>query len=224
MVNIQLNVPRPDVNLELKAGRDVPPSPTIVVDDELSETSTNPVQNRVITNALDGKYEKPSTGIPASDMSQTVQNSLYPLNYELIADVTLSEDVDELIIDKFSDNSALVIKDFIMECEFSPVSSASYLGASWYDSENRERMLPTGQMLVTDSNMTCRYWSQRYGNLVRGFADRPQYYDSTTYQSPYYYNILYESPTIRGIRLYKYYGNALPMPSGSRIRLWGVRV
>ena len=38
--------------LEAQFGGDVPPIPGITVDDELSTTSTNPVQNRIITAAL----------------------------------------------------------------------------------------------------------------------------------------------------------------------------
>ena len=68
----------------------------VTVDDELSTTSENPVQNKVVTNALNGKqatiddlstirsgaaagataYQKPVTGIPSSDMASAVQTSL----------------------------------------------------------------------------------------------------------------------------------------------------
>lgn len=51
------------------------PSP-ITVDNALSTTSTNPVQNKVITAALDDKYEAPSGGIPATDMTLAVQTAL----------------------------------------------------------------------------------------------------------------------------------------------------
>ena len=50
----------------------------ITVDDALSGTSENPVQNKIIKAALDGKgtYSKPSGGIPATDLAQAVQTSL----------------------------------------------------------------------------------------------------------------------------------------------------
>ena len=50
----------------------------ITVDAELSTTSTNPVQNKVVKAALDGKgtYSKPAGGIPKSDMAEDVQTSL----------------------------------------------------------------------------------------------------------------------------------------------------
>lgn len=68
----------------------------VTVDDALSATSENPVQNKVVTNALNGKqatiddlstirsgaaagataYQKPGTGIPESDMASAVQTSL----------------------------------------------------------------------------------------------------------------------------------------------------
>lgn len=67
-----------------------PIPPAVTVDSELSGTSTNPVQNKVIKAKLDeqsetivqlsgtvsGKYAKPSGGIPSTDMSEAVQTSL----------------------------------------------------------------------------------------------------------------------------------------------------
>lgn len=63
---------------------------SVTVDSALSSTSTNPVQNKVITaettaiketyqalsTEVNKKYVKPSTGIPASDLSEEVQNKL----------------------------------------------------------------------------------------------------------------------------------------------------
>ena len=54
----------------------------VTVDDTLSDTSTNPVQNRVITNALSqkGTYSKPNDGIPESDLASAVQTILDKAN------------------------------------------------------------------------------------------------------------------------------------------------
>lgn len=51
---------------------------SVTVDDALSDSSTNPVQNKVIKIALDAKgtYSKPSGGIPATDLASAVQTSL----------------------------------------------------------------------------------------------------------------------------------------------------
>lgn len=51
---------------------------SITVDSALSDSSTNPVQNKVVKKALDGKgtYTKPSGGIPKSDLAAAVQESL----------------------------------------------------------------------------------------------------------------------------------------------------
>lgn len=49
------------------------PTPqSITVDSELSSTSENPVQNKVINSAIAAKYTKPSSGIPASDLASGV--------------------------------------------------------------------------------------------------------------------------------------------------------
>lgn len=57
----------------------------MTVDDALSATSTNPVQNKVIKAALDGKgtYSKPSGGIPKTDLDAAVQTSLGKANTAL---------------------------------------------------------------------------------------------------------------------------------------------
>ena len=51
---------------------------SVTVDSALSSTSENPVQNKVVKAALDGKgtYSKPSSGIPKSDLASAVQTSL----------------------------------------------------------------------------------------------------------------------------------------------------
>lgn len=47
-----------------------------VVDDTLSGSSTNPVQNKKIYEALQGKYNVQTNGIPKSDLASAVQASL----------------------------------------------------------------------------------------------------------------------------------------------------
>ena len=51
---------------------------SVTVDSELSTTSENPVQNKVVTQALNGKgtYSKPTGGIPKADLTSEVQTSL----------------------------------------------------------------------------------------------------------------------------------------------------
>ena len=44
----------------------------VTVDDALSGSSANPVQNKVVKAALDGKYARPAAGIPASDLAPGV--------------------------------------------------------------------------------------------------------------------------------------------------------
>ena len=44
---------------------------SIAVDTEMSATSTNPVQNKVVTEAINAKYTKPDTGIPTTDITDS---------------------------------------------------------------------------------------------------------------------------------------------------------
>lgn len=47
-----------------------------VVDSSLSSSSTNPVQNKKVYEALQGKYNVQTNGIPKSDLASAVQMSL----------------------------------------------------------------------------------------------------------------------------------------------------
>ena len=53
------------------------------VDSAISTSSTNAVQNKAITAAVNTKYTKPSTGIPSSDLSSDVQGALAKANSAL---------------------------------------------------------------------------------------------------------------------------------------------
>lgn len=70
--------PRGEPGPEGPQGPKGDPGESVTVDDALSSTSENPVQNKVVKEALDAKgtYSKPATGIPASDLAQAVQASL----------------------------------------------------------------------------------------------------------------------------------------------------
>ena len=56
----------------------------ITVDDQLSTTSTNPVQNRVITNALQNNYQK-SINFDVADVSQWAAGTEGQLQYAVMA-------------------------------------------------------------------------------------------------------------------------------------------
>ena len=58
---------------------------SVTIDSELSTTSENPVQNKVVTQALNGKgtYSKPTGGIPKTDLANEVQTSLGKANTAL---------------------------------------------------------------------------------------------------------------------------------------------
>ena len=79
---------------------------SIAVDTAMSDTSTNPVQNRVVTAAVNEKYTKPADGIPASDIasgvipdvSQFITKSVNDLvNYYLKSETYTKGEVDSLI-------------------------------------------------------------------------------------------------------------------------------
>lgn len=70
----------------------------ITVDDALSDTSENPVQNKVIKAALDtkGTYSKPENGIPTSDLARFSVETDKIANESVTAE-KLSSDVNQVI-------------------------------------------------------------------------------------------------------------------------------
>ena len=72
---------------------------SITVDSALSSTSENPVQNKVIKAALDGKgtYSKPNGGIPKTDLASAVQTSLGKADTALQEHQDISGKQDTLI-------------------------------------------------------------------------------------------------------------------------------
>ena len=72
---------------------------SITVDNALSSTSENPVQNKAVKAALDGKgtYSKPSGGIPKSDLASAVQTSLGKADTALQEHQDISGKQDTLI-------------------------------------------------------------------------------------------------------------------------------
>lgn len=70
----------------------------LIVDDQLSLTSINPIQNKVITEELNkkGTYSKPNTGIPKNDLSSDIQTSLNKANTALQKHQDISGKVDKI--------------------------------------------------------------------------------------------------------------------------------
>ena len=74
-------------NALLGTGNIVISGGSIDVDDSLSDTSENPVQNKIIKAALDikGTYSKPAGGIPASDLASDVILSINGKQDQLVS-------------------------------------------------------------------------------------------------------------------------------------------
>ena len=157
----------------LPASTPIPPA--VTVDSQLSGTSVNPVQNKIIKAALDsqsetivqlagtvsGKYEKPSGGIPASDLAEAVQTSLGKADTALqesdihsplskILDVTLSEEaalivteidgvplsLEEVYIELFCETGTVINGGNIYTIAGNKNNGTIYFGTRTADSTN----------------------------------------------------------------------------------------
>ena len=90
---------------------EVPDTPSITVDDALSSTSTNPVQNKVVTAALAEKITAPTTAAVGQIIKvKSVDTAGKPTEweaadldkdeYEVVAHVAITEDISAITIDK----------------------------------------------------------------------------------------------------------------------------
>lgn len=99
---------------------DATDTPSITVDSELSSTSVNPVQNKVVTAALAGKITAPTTAAVGQIIKvKSVDDAGKPTEWEaadlgekveLIASGTI-EEVASLAVTKDSDGNALSLKN-----------------------------------------------------------------------------------------------------------------
>lgn len=99
---------------------DATDTPSITVDSELSSTSENPVQNKIITAALTGKLTAPTTAAVGQIIKvKSVDTSGKPTEWEaadlggkveLIASGTI-EEVASLVVTKDSDGNTLSLKN-----------------------------------------------------------------------------------------------------------------
>lgn len=79
------------------------------VDSSLSSSSTNPVQNKKVYEALQGKYNVQTNGIPKSDLASDVKESLSKADSsaasaDLIAEQNIRKALDASIIDNGAKN------------------------------------------------------------------------------------------------------------------------
>ena len=137
-----------------------------VMDDALSSTSTNPVQNRVVKDALDKKYAKPSTGIPSADMSQAVQFSLGKADSAL-QESDIHSPLSKIFDTTLEEEAALIIT----EIDGTPLSAEELHMAVFIpsgDVETGNVQVYSGNTKIGDgyhaaaSNIQNRYWLARW--------------------------------------------------------------
>lgn len=121
--------------------RTKPSGSTVTVDSELSSTSTNPVQNKVVTAALAGKITAPttaavgqiikvksvdSTGKPTEWEATDLPSGGGGGTYRLVSDTTLSEAVETITISQDKDGNAFELTDCLVWI-FAAVTEVSQL-------------------------------------------------------------------------------------------------
>ena len=114
---------------------------TVTVDDALSSTSENPVQNKIITAALAGKITAPTTAAVGQIIKvKTIDGTGKPTEWEaadlpsgggggtyrLVIDTTLSEAVETITISQDKDGNAFELTDCLVWI-FAAVTEASQL-------------------------------------------------------------------------------------------------
>lgn len=136
---------------------------SISVDDALSSNSINPVQNRVVTEAINEKYTKPSGGIPASDLAPgTIPSGL-------IVDSALSTTSEnpvqnKLITNALNDKAPLadVSKNLIIR-PYSRASGTTSNGVTF--TVNSDGTVTANGTATANATFVLRGWSKADGSL-----------------------------------------------------------
>ena len=143
----------------------------------------------------------------------------------LIADVTTSQDLAEIVIDTDTNGEAFQLTDFLVQFRSpNPASSTSYLTASVYINHPHDgwRYMPTQEALSTSADYCTVYFSLRYGpaKMLCATAPRPHGGTANSFQ-PYIY--LYVGGHITKFKFSQYNASSALIPSGSNIQIYGVR-
>lgn len=160
-------------------------------------------------------------------VDETARAGVAALTHEegLIADVTTSQDLAEVVIDTDANGEAFQLTDFLVQfLAVNPASSTSYLTASVYINYPIDgwRYMPTQDALSTNANYCTVYFSLRYGPAKMLCATAPRSHGGTANSfQPYIY--LYDGGYITKFKFSQYNASSALIPSGSNIKIYGVR-
>ena len=135
----------------------------IDVDSELSGTSENPVQNKIIKNALDAKgtYSKPDGGIPATDLAAGVIPTAFeiPISEPAVDVFTTTASAEDILA--HADNLVVVYAGQKIDCSW---HTASQFFFDWHD-EVYPQFIGFAQFVVTIQNGAVSVTNTSYTSM-----------------------------------------------------------
>lgn len=139
---------------------------TVDVDDYLSDFSENPVQNKVIKEALDAKYTKPSTGITADDLAskcvtsdKLADNSIKTINNESLigpGNITIGGGGTITVDDRLSSTSTNPVQNKVITDELNNKQAKLQSGMN-IKTINGATILGSGNLDVTAPDTSWDY-------------------------------------------------------------------
>ena len=158
---------------------------SVTIDSELSTTSENPVQNKVITQALNGKgtYSKPTGGIPKTDLANEVQTSLGKADTALQEHQDISGKADKTevtalfnsISDAWDSATAYTVGQYciynnaIWKCLVANTNTEPTEGTHWTQTTIDAEISAVNSSLTAENNQSFRYGYQnnKYGYWIK---------------------------------------------------------
>ena len=158
---------------------------SVTIDSELSTTSENPVQNKVVTQALNGKgtYSKPTSGIPKTDLSNEVQTSLGKADTALQEHQDISGKAEKTevtaLFNSISDEWNPLItyavgqycihNNILWKCLVANTNTESTEGTHWTKVSVANEITSLNSSLTAENNQSFRYGYQnnKYGYWIK---------------------------------------------------------
>lgn len=142
----------------------------------------------------------------------------------LIADVTVSEDTAELVIDTDTNGDPFELTDMLMELRTAAGSGSGYVTCMAYMGYPHDgwRYLPTQTAISTYGNWETIYMTMRIGGAMFFCATTSRENGGTANNlSPFAY--LFEDTNIKKVRFTRYNSESPLIPAGTRVKIYGVR-
>ena len=197
-----------------------------LLDDLTATAETLPAGSNATVTYEDGSF---AFGIPRGEKGEKGDPGVSGEPWELIADVTTTEDLETLdILTDTSGDAFALSKMYTQVFAPPPTTGATNFikGSTWCERPNQgvvQDTLPTVQWRSGTSDGYFEYYHELICGLIRTEARAALSAVNTQNLTSNTGNFL-DVTSINGIRLQQYNSTSSPIPSGTRVKVYGQRI